>query len=98
MSLVIRNALIFDQRRWGPTWAVMKETAYWLGTNGVYFYFDSQCVFDDDETDGLPSLFLRDRRWDIYEVRRGDYLILIEPGKVDVISPRHFKEQYREVS
>lgn len=81
---------------WGRTWAESKQVAKWLGESGVCFEFDMSREFADTETLGLPGLFFYDRRWNYYEVRRGDWLVKFDQGDVRVYSPAQFKSEFQE--
>lgn len=84
----------FEFYRWGPTWERMKVTAIWLAESGMHFRFDDKANCFDKQELGLPKLFLFDFRWDMYEVRVGDYLIKLSHHNVIVVPKQHYHEQF----
>jgi len=94
MSKYLQTARIVEAEQWGPSWGQMKKVAEWLGAQGIPFQFNHDAERDDDETDELPGLWLYDRRWTPFEVRRKDWLVLYGHGDVRVFSREQFKAEF----
>ncbi|WP_156511138.1 MULTISPECIES: hypothetical protein [Nocardia] len=80
--------------RWGPTWEEMQLAAKWLGSRGVPFRFDSDRQLPGSADMGLPPLFVSTFRFDEYEVRIGDWLVVAQQGRVRVVPNDEFKAEH----
>lgn len=88
---------VVEARQWLWNTEQMHELKYWLSQAGVVFTLNApqRLSFSNPRAPEIvPSLWLHDRRWDPYEVRHGDWLVLHGYGDVRVVPAKRFREEY----
>lgn len=73
--------------KWGPTWGQMKKGFSWLASRGIPYEFPEYQIGNaflrDDDTEGIPVLYLYSPRWDRIPVRVGHYIVWYGKGFYD---------------